>query len=104
MAYRHLLLCASILLNLLLLWALVWGDDGVVAYRALKNELAELSGRADILAEKNLQLSREIKLLESDKKYIEQMIRKRLNFIKENEIWYVFPEQGGTEGANETKN
>lgn len=104
MTYRHLLLGASVVLNLLLLWALIWGGQGVVAYKALRRELDHLSARAEALSEKNVRLSREIKLLESDDGYIEKMIRKRLNFIKENEVWYIFPESGEAEGANETEN
>lgn len=75
-----------------------------MAYKALSQELSILNARAELLNEKNIQLSREIKLLESDDKYIEQMIRKRLNFIKENEVWYIFPESGKAEDANETEN
>ena len=104
MAFRRLFLLASLILNIVLFWALVWGGQGLVAYKALRRELDVLSERADILNEKNVQLSREIKLLESDDKYIEQMIRKRLNFIRENEVWYIFPGNGRAEGANETEN
>lgn len=98
------MLGASVLLNLTLLWALIWGEQGLVAYRSLRGELSALAERNQALGEKNIQLSREIKLLESDNKYIEQMIRKRLNFIKENEIWYIFPENKRAEGADETEN
>lgn len=104
MACRRLLLAASVILNIVLFWALVWGEQGLVAYRSLKGELDALQARAELLSEKNITLSREIKLLESDDKYIEQMIRKRLNFIKENEVWYIFPDSGRAEGANETEN
>lgn len=104
MTYRHLLLGASIILNLVLFGALIWGEQGLVAYRGLRQELDALGARAEALSEENIRLSREIKLLESDDKYIEQMIRKRLNYIKENEIWYIFPKDRGVEGADETEN
>lgn len=104
MTYRHLLLGASFLLNLVLLWALVWGGQSLGLYKELKQEFEALSKRTADLSEKNLRLSREIKLLESDNKYLEQVIRKRLNYIKENEIWYIFPEDSGVEDTNEAKN
>lgn len=98
------LLGASAALNLALLWALIWGGQGLVTYKGLRAELNELTAKAEALAQKNLELSREIQLLESDEKYIEQVIRKRLNFIKENEIWYIFPEKKGAEGKDESEN
>ena len=98
------LLWASIVLNLALLWALVWGGQGLMAYKTLRRELDALAARSEALNKENIRLSREIKLLESDDKYIEQMLRKRLNFIKENEIWYIFPKDRGVEGADETEN
>lgn len=104
MSLKHLLLAASIFLNMVLVWALVWGGQGLVSYRALRYELDALSERAETLSEKNIQLSREIRLLGSDERHIERMIRKRLNFVKENEIWYIFPGQSVTEGANESEN
>lgn len=95
---------ASIALNIALLCALIWGEQGLVAYNGLRAELNALNAKAEAAAQKNLELSREIQLLESDEKYIEQMIRKRLNFIKENEVWYIFPAKKGAEGSDEPKN
>ena len=42
--------------------------------------------------QKNIALSREIELLNSDNKYIEKVIRNKLNFVKNNEILYLFQE------------
>ncbi len=105
MSYRRLLLCCSVFLNIALAWNLIWGEQGLVAYKALQQEFMALNERMDALGSKNIALSREIKLLQSDDKYIEQMIRKRLNFVKDNEIWYIFPDGLNTgAGLNETEN
>ena len=107
MWYRHLFLLGSLMLNLLLLWALIWGAQGFFEYNALKQECIALADRLDGLNTANIALSREIRLLRSDDKYMEQMIRKRLNFVKNNEIWYIFPGGQGTllgEVTDETKN
>ena len=107
MNYRYLFLGVSLALNLLLGWAILWGDNGVVAYRHLKQEYAALSGRIESLQADNLELSREIKLLQNDPRFIEQTIRKRLNFIKDNELLYIFPDDQAeqtVEGVNEPKN
>ena len=92
---------------MLLLWALVWGEQGFFEYNALKQECLVLADRLDSLNDANIALSREIRLLRSDDKYMEQIIRKRLNFVKNNEIWYIFPgEHGALTGgiSDETKN
>ncbi|MFV0349621.1 MAG: FtsB family cell division protein [Halodesulfovibrio sp.] len=40
-------------------------------------------------------------MLQSDPAYIERVIRQRMNFVKDNEILYIFPEETkeGTAGA-----
>ncbi|MDR2051077.1 MAG: septum formation initiator family protein [Deltaproteobacteria bacterium] len=107
MTYKHILLGVSIALNIVLAWNLIWGEQGFVAYKSLEQEFMVLNDRIDSLSKKNIALSREIKLLQTDDKYIEQMIRKRLNFVKDNEIWYIFSgEPGLRDGGdlNEAKN
>ena len=39
---------------------------------------------------RNLSLSREIRLLQTDQKYVEKMIRQRLHYLRDNEILYLF--------------
>ncbi len=91
---------------------LVWSDDGIIAYQEMKQKYVILEKRVKELDNKNLILSQEIRLLQSDDKYIETMIRKRLNFVRENEILYVFPDSEATDseavklgaGLDESKN
>lgn len=107
MSFRTVLLGMSIFLNLVLFWALIWGGHGWLAYKNLSQEATALQERIESVSSKNLALSREIRLLLSDDKYVEQVIRKRLNFVKNNEIWYVFPERPVLpegEGTDETEN
>jgi Septum formation initiator len=91
MIWRRLILVFSIALNLVLLYSLVWGTRGAVAYRELKNEQTMLVSRMNALDTINAELGKEIALLKSDAKYQEKMIRSRLNFVKPNEILYIFP-------------
>ncbi len=105
MLWHKVLFGLSLVLNVALLGALVWGDQGIMAYRALKEQCLALDYRVKSLDEQNVALSREIRLLQSDEKYIEKMIRKRLNFVRDNEILYIFPEdpKAGAE-SDEAKN
>lgn len=78
-------------INCILLYSLVWGEQGLKAYRNLKEQHQVLTGRITELDEKNIALSREIRLLQTDEKYIEKVIRKRFNFVRDDEILYIFP-------------
>jgi len=109
MIWRRLLLAFLLVVNVVLAYRLIWSDtQGILAYKALKEHLAVQEGRIKDLDEKNVALSREIRLLQSDEKYLEKIIRKRLNFVKDNEILYIFPDVKDTARtgarADETKN
>ena len=81
----------SLAINAILAYSLVWGDQGLNAYRDLKEQHQMLETRVQELDERNIALSREIRLLQTDEKYQEKIIRKRFNFVKDNEILYIFP-------------
>ena len=102
MFWRRLLIGLSLALNVVLLYRLVWSGQGIAAYKVLKQQCATMETRLKDLDARNLALSREIRLLQADGKYVEKMIRKRLNFVKDNEILYIFPEtqaEAATPGA-----
>jgi cell division protein FtsB len=105
---RRVVLAVSVLLNLILVYNLIWGQRGAIAYKELRVRCDSLEERIARIGEANLQLGKEIRLLQSDDKYIEKMIRNRLNFVRENEILYIFPGEtkGEASGAPpyETKN
>jgi cell division protein FtsB len=94
-------------INAVLFYTLVWGVHGLSAYQSLKNEQRSLVVRIKELDDRNLALSREIRLLQSDEKYLEKVIRRRLNLVKDNEVLYIFPGAHDTAktgaGPDETK-
>jgi cell division protein FtsB len=106
--WRQLILGVSLVINAVLFYTLVWGDHGLSAYQSLKDEQRNLIMRIKELDDRNLSLSREIRLLQSDEKYLEKVIRRRLNLVKDNEILYIFPGVHDTAktgaGPDETKN
>jgi len=105
---RRLVLAVSLLLNMVLTYNMIWGDHGIIAYKELRRRCDSLEERIRQAGESNLELSKEIRLLQSDEKYIEKIIRNRLNFVRDNEILYIFPGEthGDSAGVlpNETKN
>lgn len=99
MAVRRIVLALSLVLNLVLVYNLIWGNSGAIAYKELRSRCDALDERITRIASSNLALSKEIRLLQSDEKYIEKMIRNRLNFVRNNEILYIFPGQNAGEAA-----
>ena len=97
MAARRIVLAVSLVLNLVLVYNLIWGNSGAIAYKELRLRCDALEERIKRIADSNLALSKEIRLLQSDEKYIEKMIRNRLNFVRNNEILYIFPGQDAAE-------
>jgi cell division protein FtsB len=49
----------------------------------LQNQLQEVDARS-------LELSREIRRLKNDRSYQEMIIRERMNYVKDNEVLYIF--------------
>ncbi len=101
MFWKRLLIGCLIVLNLVLLLRMLVSDQGIFAYRQLKADYDTLEQQLNVLKEQNLALSQEIRLLQADPEYIERVIRQRMNFVKENEILYIFPDatKEGTAGA-----
>ncbi len=84
------LLGIAVLFNVMLLARLIWGAP---AWQTLREREAELEDRVAVLDSLNAALSQEIRLLQSDPVYVERAIRQRLNFVRDNEILYLFDEQ-----------
>lgn len=107
MIWRRILVCFLVFLNLFLFFRLIWSDQGIFAYIDLKNRHQRLKQQLEEVDDRSQAVSREIRRLKSDKSYQEKVVRERMNFVKENEILYVFPESGDRSrgvGADETKN
>lgn len=90
MFWRAFILIAFGIVNVVLFYRMIWSPYGLIAYRNLKEQHAALEARVAELDKANLDLSREIRLLQSDDKYVEKMIRQRLHYVRDNEILYLF--------------
>lgn len=88
---RRIVFAISVVLNLVLVYNLIWGDRGIIAYKDLKARCATLQSSLDQIHKDNHDLSQEIRLLQSDDKYLEKVIRNRMNFVRENETLYIYP-------------
>ncbi|MDR2055995.1 MAG: septum formation initiator family protein [Desulfovibrio sp.] len=101
MIWRVFILVTLTLINVVLFGRMIWGSTGLLEYRELKNQHVALQKQLEKLDAKNLSLSREIRMLQSDKPYMEKMIREHLHYVRENEVLYLFDDaikttSGGT--------
>lgn len=90
MAGKRILLACLIAVNLFLLFRLVWSGQGMFAYMELKERHNVLERQLRDVDARSLDLSREIVRLKNDRAYQEKIIRDRMNFVKKDEILYIF--------------
>ena len=80
-----------ILISLLILGGLTFfGEKGIFSLLRLRKEVARIKEKNLKLEEENQKLREEVKRLHSDKRYIEEIVRKELGMVKEGEIIYRF--------------
>lgn len=74
----------------------------MLEYYALKEKYQSLQSQIDEIDANNVILSNEIRLLQTDNRYVEQVVRQHLHYIKNNELLYLFdnknPQSLGAEG------
>lgn len=102
--WHKVLLAIAVVINILLLGRLFLSDQGMHGYNELRVEKEALQEQLSAIEQKNLALSREIELLNSDEKYVEKIIREKLNFVQNNEIMYLFQENQPPPTPGDTSN
>jgi cell division protein FtsB len=90
LAWKTGILAVALLVNLTLGIRLFWGYQSLSNYHHLKKQQAALQADLALQDMVNAGLSREIRLLQNDGRYLEKKIRQRLNYVKEHEILYLF--------------
>jgi len=81
----------SLLFLLLLLGVAVFGENGVLRAMQAKAQGDALAEDIRRLEEENTALRQEIEALRSDRKYLEDIARKDLGMVKDDELVYQFP-------------
>lgn len=72
----------------LMIYVFFTGSKSVLRVYTLHQQKNELVTERDRLKLENKQLEEEIKKLQTDMRYVEEVARKRYNFKKENEVVY----------------
>jgi len=89
-----------ILLGLMLwVWySALFGEKGLLQLLLLRRQREVMLDELQRVREKNAELQREIKMLREDPFYLEMTARKELGVIRRNEILFVLPPKGPSEG------
>ena len=80
---------ALLLLNLGLVFPLIWGEHGLLVYLEHKAIHHKLQQRLHAVQMDNRELSRGIRLLKTDTDYQQQTVRQEFYVVGENEILYL---------------
>jgi cell division protein FtsB len=92
---KRILLAILIVVNIVLLFRLIWSEHGGIAYMNMRKRATKLEAQLQDVDAKSLELSKEIRRLKGDRGYQEMIIRDRMNYVKGNEVLYIF--SGGIE-------
>ena len=80
---------------ILLVWFFaLFGEKGVTKIIQLKRERDRILADVNRIQEENKVLQDEIKRLREDSRYLESVARRDLGLIKENEILFIFEDEG----------
>ncbi|ADW19062.1 Septum formation initiator [Desulfobulbus propionicus DSM 2032] len=87
---RILWILGAVVVFFSLLWILFAPGRGFFHYRKLQQEIVTLTQENARLEAKNIELSEDIKRLQSDDTYLEEVARKKHGLLKKNETVYEF--------------
>ncbi len=79
-----------IVINLYLLWSLVFDDNGYFKYLNLKEKRLELTNEISLLEKENKQLKKQITQIQEDPFYMEKLAREQLNLSRPDELVFIF--------------
>ncbi len=94
-AKQTILMLLAVLLLFFLCGMIFLGDNGLSELRFLKESHRKLTEDNESVVRKSLSFYREIKRLEGDIDYIENVARQELGFISKDEFIFKIGESGG---------
>lgn len=91
--WKSTILTFAILMNVTLCYSMFLGDRSLFVWRELHERHAMLTKEVALVDAQKAELSQQIRLLQTDSDYVETLIRQRLNYVRENEILYIFGDE-----------
>lgn len=89
MTFTRILCCFFLILSLFLGWRLFIHEEGWTSYKDLQQRRDTLAHQLATTEEKNIELSREIRRLTSDREYLESVIRVEMHYLRPDEVLYI---------------
>ncbi len=84
---------AVLAVNAALAYTLWTGDNGIIHYRDMRHKQQTLENRISAVQQENRRLSREIRLLQDNSRYLAYTLRAEGRYVHPDEVLYVFPRQ-----------
>jgi cell division protein FtsB len=79
---------------LVVIYFALFGEKGVVQILRLRHEHDTIMADVVRIEKQNEELSKEVRRLREDPRYLETVARRELGLIKENELLFIFEEEG----------
>ena len=92
---RRLLLGVGVLVGLALTFLVLFSHRGLYRIYRLRQERQAVEQENTRLATENARLARTIDRLQNDPELIQDLIRRKLNLVKKNEVIFQFPPEAG---------
>ena len=90
-ARRRIATCAVFVLAVLLGFHVIFGRNGVIAYRAKRSQLQDLRQQSGTLQGENRQLKNHVDRLTQDPDAVEHEAREALHYTRPGEVIYTLP-------------
>jgi cell division protein FtsB len=84
--FRYLIVLCAIIFSMM--YYTIFGERGLLHLRKLRTDLKSINAEIARLGERNERLRNEIRLLQGDQKYIDDIARKELGMVREGELIY----------------
>ncbi len=95
-ARRRIATCAVVALAVMLGYHVVFGRNGLIAYRAKRDQMHDLSAQMTQLQRENLRLHGHVDRLSRDPNAIEHEAREALHYTRPGEVIYTMPAGSGS--------
>lgn len=93
MQRKRLLRISLYIFGAVLLWIVFAPGRGMLSLHQQKKHLAELMAEQEVLIIKNKELEKDVKRLQSDEEYLEQVAREEHGMLKKNEMVFDFAKE-----------